>query len=167
MCLVICSTLDVGGCGRRTALLPSCCSSPPGVAMLPPWGIISITVCQSYAKKYKNLDVLSHNSSYEGLSFTLCSKESGWPDGMTAGYRWQSCRMVLQMEAAISSFIVFLGQNTQVCGVAYCITIDWKLICQLFFCLDVRGHAGLLVCISQADGEGCSEGSTSLRVLAC
>lgn len=60
------------------------CCSPLGVAMLPPSGVISITICQSCAKKYSNLDILSHSSSYEGLSFTPCSKQSGWCDGMTA-----------------------------------------------------------------------------------
>lgn len=75
--------------------------------------------------------------------------------GWQPGYSWQSCRMVLQMGAAPNSFIVFLGQNSQVCGVTYYITIE-NLICQLSFCLDVRGHKGVLVCVSQVGGAVCS-----------
>jgi len=44
--------------------------------------------------------------------------------GGQPGYSWQSCSVVLWMGAALSSFVGFLGQNSQVCGVADCITID-------------------------------------------
>lgn len=70
-----------------------------------------------FGQKYSGLNVLSHKRQTVG---SLWSEASGWQPG----YSWRGCRMVLQVGAALSSFIVFLGQNSQVCGAAYCITID-------------------------------------------